>query len=214
MTLTTQFLTMLSMIGMGSLFGASLDTYSRFLQRRRRKNWIVFLNDILFWILQGLSIFYVLFIVNEGELRFYIFLALVCGFAAYQSLLKRGYLNVLEWLISLAISTYKISVNLFKTLIYQPVRFLLISTVSLLVVIGKGAISLLRTILKIVYWILKIVWKPFQLLFLLFWKLLPKRIKKTVERIYNKMAGFTRKFQNYTVSIVKRIKSLKNIKKK
>lgn len=213
MTLTTQFLTMLSMIGMGSLFGASLDTYSRFLQRRKRKNWIVFLNDILFWILQGLSIFYVLFIVNEGELRFYIFLALLCGFAAYQSLLKRGYLKVLEWIISVAISTYKIAVNLFKTLIYQPLRFLLISTVSLLILLGKGTISLLKTILKITYWILKVAWKPFQLIFLLFWKLLPKRIKKIVERIYNKMAGFTRKFQNYTLSIVKKLKDLKIFKK-
>ncbi|WP_404330659.1 spore cortex biosynthesis protein YabQ [Mesobacillus maritimus] len=213
MTLTTQFLTMLSMIGMGSLFGASLDTYSRFLQRRKRKNWIVFLNDILFWILQGLSIFYVLFIVNEGELRFYIFLALLCGFAAYQSLLKRGYLKVLEWIISVAISTYKITVNLFKTLVYQPLRFLLVSTVSLLILLGKGTISLLKTILKITYWILKVAWKPFQLIFLLFWKLLPKRIKKIVERIYNKMAGFTRKFQNYTVSIVKRLKNLKIFKK-
>jgi spore cortex biosynthesis protein YabQ len=213
MTLTTQFLTMLSMIGMGSLFGATLDTYGRFLQRRKRKNWIVFLNDILFWVLQGLSIFYVLFIVNEGELRFYIFLALLCGFAAYQSLLKRGYLKVLEWLISVAISTYKISVNLFKTLIYQPIRFLLISTFSLLVLIGKGAITLLKIIGKIVYWILKVAWKPVELLFLLLWKLLPKRIKKIVERIYNKMAGFTRKFQKYTVSIVKRLKNLNIFKK-
>lgn len=213
MTLTTQFLTMLSMIGMGSLFGASLDTYNRFLQRRRRKNWIVFFNDILFWVLQGLSIFYVLFMVNEGELRFYIFLALLCGFAAYQSLLKRMYLSILDWLISVAISTYKISVNLFKTLIYRPLRFLLISTFSLIVLLGKGLLSLLKIALKILLWILKVAWKPFQLLLIIFWKLLPKKIKKYVEKIYNKMAGFTRKFQNYTVIIIKKLKSLNIFKK-
>ncbi len=213
MTLTTQFLTMLSMIGMGSLFGASLDTYNRFLQRRRRKNWIVFLNDILFWVLQGLSIFYVLFMVNEGELRFYIFLALLCGFAAYQSLMKRTYLTILDWLISVAISTYKISVNLFKTLVYRPLRFLLISIFSLVVLLGKGILSLLKTILNILLWILKVTWKPFQLLLLIFWRLLPKRIKKTVEKLYNKMAGFTRKFKNYTVIIIKKLKTLKIFKK-
>ena len=213
MTLTTQFLTMLSMIGMGSLFGASLDTYNRFLQRRRRRNWIVFLNDILFWVFQGLSIFYVLFMINEGELRFYIFLALLCGFAAYQSLLKRTYLLILDWLISLAISTYKISVNLFKTLVYQPLRFLFMSAVSLLVLLGKGIFSLLKTTLKILYWILKVAWKPFQLILIIFWKLLPKKIKKVVEKIYNKMAGFTRKFQNYTVIIIKKLKTLNIFKK-
>lgn len=213
MTLTTQFLTMLSMIGMGSLFGASLDTYNRFLQRRRRRNWIVFLNDILFWVFQGLSIFYVLFMINEGELRFYIFLALLCGFAAYQSLLKRTYLLILDWLISLAISTYKISVNLFKTLVYRPLQFLFMSAVSLLVLLGKGIFSLLKTTLKILYWILKVAWKPFQLILIIFWKLLPKKIKKVVEKIYNKMAGFTRKFQNYTVIIIKKLKTLNIFKK-
>ena len=50
MTLSTQFMTMLSMIGMGTLFGAMFDTYQRFLNRPKRKQWIVFFNDLLFWI--------------------------------------------------------------------------------------------------------------------------------------------------------------------
>ncbi|SEN83211.1 spore cortex biosynthesis protein YabQ [Mesobacillus persicus] len=209
MTLTTQFLTMLSMIGMGSFFGASLDTYNRFLQRRKRKSWIVFLNDILFWILQALFIFYVLFSVNEGELRFYIFIALLCGFAAYQSLLKRAYLRCLEWLIALSISTYKISVNIFQAMVYRPLRFLLLSIISLIVLTGKGMFTLLKTCLSILYWILKVAWKPIQLILSLLWKLLPKKIKKTVEKLYNKMAGFIHRFKNYTISMIKKLKSIR-----
>lgn len=72
MTLTTQFLTMISMAAMGSYLGAAIDTYNRFLFRSKRKSWLVFLNDIFFWILQGLIFFYVLFVINQGELRFYI----------------------------------------------------------------------------------------------------------------------------------------------
>ena len=72
MTLTVQFYTLLAMIGMGSIFGATLDTYQRFLKRGHRNRWIVFINDILFWMIQGLIIFYVLFLVNHGELRFYL----------------------------------------------------------------------------------------------------------------------------------------------
>src|SRR5262245_25191931 len=96
MTLSTQFLSMLSMIGMGSLFGMMFDTYQRFLNRPKRNHWIVFFNDLLFWIIQALLIFYILFLVNNGELRFYIFIAILCGFAAYQSLLKGTYLKLLE----------------------------------------------------------------------------------------------------------------------
>ena len=108
MTLSTQFITMLSMIGMGAFFGAALDTYNRFLQRRKRKSWLVFINDILFWLFQGLFIFFILFHVNQGELRFYIFLALLCGFAAYQSILKQLYLKCLEKLISIVIAVFRL----------------------------------------------------------------------------------------------------------
>src|SRR3954465_1158702 len=108
MTLSTQFVTLLSMIGMGSLFGAMFDTYQRFLKRPKRKQWIVFFNDLLFWMIQAVIIFYTLFQVNNGELRFYIFLALLCGFAAYQSLFKGMYLSLLEMMIKtiLAVSRF------------------------------------------------------------------------------------------------------------
>jgi spore cortex biosynthesis protein YabQ len=209
MTLTTQFLTMITMIGMGSLFGASLDTYNRFLQRQKRKSWIVFINDLLFWVLQGMSIFYVLFLVNEGDVRIYIFLALLCGFAAYQSLLKRIYLNCLEWIISVVISTYRLAVKIVHNVVYRPLRYLFLSTISLILLTGKGLLMLLKWIFSIVRWILKVILKPVQLLCLFFWKLMPKRIKKNVEKLYNKMAGIIRQFKKYTVTIIKKIKKIK-----
>jgi spore cortex biosynthesis protein YabQ len=209
MTLTTQFITMLAMIGMGSLFGVSLDTYNRFLQRQRRKTWIVFINDVLFWMYQGLSIFYVLFSVNQGELRFYIFLALLCGFAAYQSLMRRLYLKLLEWLISVAVSTYQIMVGIFRTLILRPLRFLGLSILSLLLLAGKGLLLLGKTAWRFSLWVLKVAWKPFQLLFTLFWKLLPKKIKKSVERLYNEMAGFIHRLKKYTYKVINKVKNIK-----
>ena len=121
MTLSTQFMTMLAMIGMGSFFGAALDTYNRFLKRSKRKSWLVFINDVLFWIIQGLFIFFVLFRVNQGELRFYIFIALLCGFAAYQSLFKAIYLRWLEMLISIVISLLRFFVKIVYLLIYKPI---------------------------------------------------------------------------------------------
>ncbi len=45
------------------------------------------------------SFFYVLLLVNEAELRIYVFLALLCGFAAYQSMLKAIYMRLLNFLI-------------------------------------------------------------------------------------------------------------------
>jgi spore cortex biosynthesis protein YabQ len=209
MTLSTQFLTMLAMIGMGSLFGASLDTHNRFLKRSKRKSWIVFINDILFWLFQGLSIFYVLFSVNMGELRFYIFLALLCGFAAYQSLFKKMYLKVLERAISITISVYVFFVKAIRVLIIRPLQFLAATVLSLLILAGRGLYALVKWLLAVLLWMLKVLLKPVQMILLLFWKLLPKKIKKTVEKLYNKLAGFINLVKNYSSIPIKWIKNRK-----
>jgi len=197
MTLSTQFLTMLSMIGMGSLFGAMFDTYQRFLNRPKQKAWIVFINDILFWVIQALVIFYTLFIVNRGELRFYIFIALLCGFAAYQALLKGFYRRLLEMAIQTVIALYKFIRSMVQNLIYKPVVGLIQLLIMIILTLGRGLITLVKFIFKVLLFILKIIWFPIQKTLLLFWKLLPKSIKKTVEKLYNKTAGNFKEIMNY-----------------
>ncbi|ESU34612.1 hypothetical protein G3A_00125 [Bacillus sp. 17376] len=210
MTLSTQFLTMLAMIWMGTLFGASLDTHNRFLKRSKRKSWIVFINDILFWVFQGLSIFYVLFSVNMGELRFYIFLALLCGFAAYQSLFKNMYLKLLERAIAITINVYVFIVKAIRMLVIRPLQLLAATALSLLLLTGRGLYALGKWLLAVLLWLLNnLIWKPASMIFLPFWKLLPKRVKKSVEKFYNKLAGFLIIVKNYSSKPIKWIKNFK-----
>ena len=189
MTLSTQFMTMLAMIGMGIFFGAGLDTYNRFLKRSKRKNWLVFINDLLFWILQGLLIFFVLFRVNQGELRIYIFIALLCGFAAYQSLFKGIYSRWLEVLISFVISLLRFFVKVVYLLVYKPIYFVITTLFDLVLMIGKGLLVLLKWLITAILFAIKVLFMPILWILLLIWKLSPKTIKKSVEKIYNKLAG-------------------------
>lgn len=197
MTLSTQFLTMLSMIGMGSLFGVMFDTYQRFLDRPNRKSWIVFFNDLLFWVIQALIIFYILFLVNNGELRFYIFVALLCGFAAYQSLFKGIYLRLLEVIINTVISIARFLKRTFQLLIYKPVLGLIQLIISIIILLGRGLFSLVKFILKALLFILKILWVPIEKIIIILWKLLPKGLKKSVEKLYNRAAGIFMEIKNY-----------------
>ena len=201
MTLSTQFMTMLTMIGMGSFFGAALDTYNRFLKRSSRKQFIVFVNDILFWILQGLIIFYVLFVVNEGELRFYIFIALFCGFAAYQSILKGYYLKSLEVIITTVISFWGLLVRLFLVIIYRPLIAIYSLILTIIFSLGRFLFRLTQFLGRVIIWMGRIIIKPIQLILILFWKLLPKGIKKTVEKLYNEWAGLFKRMKNYLVNM-------------
>jgi len=210
MTLSTQFLTMLSMVGMGTLFGAMFDTYQRFLNRPKRKHWIVFFNDLLFWIIQAIIIFYSLFLVNNGELRFYIFIALVCGFAAYQSLFKGVYLWLLELLISIGVTIYRFLKSTILLLIFKPVVGIARITTFMILLLGRGLFTLVKFIFKVLLFIVKyVILKPFQKLFLVIWKLLPKGIKKTVEKLYNKTAGNFKGIQNYLITLTNKWKKKK-----
>ena len=207
MTLSTQFITLLSMIGMGSLFGAMFDTYQRFLKRPKRKQWIVFFNDLLFWIIQALIIFYTLFLVNNGELRFYIFLALICGFAAYQSLFKGIYLRLLEITIKTIIAITRFIKKTFQLLIYKPIVGLIQLIIVIIIAIGRGLLTLVKFISKVLLLIVKIILFPLQKIVLVFWKLLPKSLKKFVEKLYNKTAGNFQRIRNYITKLINRWKN-------
>lgn len=183
MSLTTQFYTMIAMIAMGSYFGIALDTYKRLFQRSKRKLWFVFLNDILFWILQALIIFYILYIVNNGEIRFYIFLALLCGFAFYQSLLKNFYTRMLEWNIQFTIKTYQFITRLIQVTIIRPIVVIVTFVFSVFLGFGQFLLRLFKRIVKILWWIIRLIFKPFMYLARLIWKLLPNSVRIGVSRV-------------------------------
>ncbi|MFC8560778.1 spore cortex biosynthesis protein YabQ, partial [Peribacillus frigoritolerans] len=196
MTLTIQFYTLLAMIGMGSGFGAALDTYSRFLNRSERKRWIVFIHDFLFWIIQGLLIFYVLFLVNEGEFRLYLFLALLCGFSAYQALFKGFYQRFLEFLIILVIKLARFIANSVHMLIFLPIKWVIVSILAIIIGIGKFVLALLKWAGKILLFILNIFWRPLKWILTYIWNLLPVFVTKNVGKFYNKGKGILLKIKN------------------
>ncbi|MFJ7832364.1 spore cortex biosynthesis protein YabQ [Peribacillus sp. NPDC097284] len=196
MTLTIQFYTLLAMIGMGSLFGAALDTYNHFLKRSERNKWIVFLHDFLFWIIQGLVIFYVLFLVNEGELRLYLFLALLCGFSAYQALFKDLYLRLLSFVISLVVKLFRFLTELVRLVLFEPIKWIIMTMFVFIMGIGKGVGTLLKGIGKVILFVLNIFWKPLKWIFLKTWNLFPVFVTKNGEKFYNKGKGILLKMKN------------------
>ncbi|MEH7236346.1 spore cortex biosynthesis protein YabQ [Bacillus sp. JJ1562] len=203
MTLSTQFYTLLAMICMGGWLGASLDTYQRFLKRSRRKYFFVFINDILFWIVQGLLFFYTLLLVNEGELRFYVFIAILCGFAAYQSLLKSIYVRTLEHIIQAIIRLYEFLLRTGEFLIVRPIKMLY----KLIIVILLGIFNVIlvfgRILLNICWIIIKICFAPIKWIGILVWRLLPSTVTKNVEKIFQKCAGLLKKVENIKPILVK-----------
>ncbi|SFD01498.1 spore cortex biosynthesis protein YabQ [Bacillus sp. OV322] len=209
MTLSTQFYTLIAMIGMGSCFGAALDTYNLFLKRSRRQGWIVFINDFLFWIVQALIIFYVLFTVNEGELRLYLFLALLCGFAAYQSLFKGMYMRGLKAFIFAVVSVARFAGKSFKALIISPIKWILSSILFLILAIGKAVYLLLKGLCKSVLFILLIIFKPFLWILKGLWNILPKFVTNNVGKSYNIVTGLSDRTKKFIIRTLHRWRNKK-----
>ncbi|AZB41200.1 spore cortex biosynthesis protein YabQ [Bacillus sp. FJAT-42376] len=208
MTLTVQFYTMFAMAGMGAWLGAALDTYRRFLVRSKRAGWIVFFHDLVFWLLQSVLFFYVLLLVNEGELRIYMFLAILLGFAAYQSMLKGIYLAVLNFMIHSVMLILKILGRIGQIFLIKPVRGIL----SLIVMIAAGLLNVFLKILKwaflLTWGAVKIVLAPVRWILLLIWKMQPRFLKKFFSGIFLKSEGIMKKAKNLMISAWKTIKRI------
>ncbi|RST57740.1 spore cortex biosynthesis protein YabQ [Siminovitchia terrae] len=196
MSLPVQFYTLLAMIGMGSLFGATLDTYQRFLKRGKRKRWIVFLNDLLFWFIQGILIFYVLFLVNSGEVRFYLFLALLCGFSAYQALFKQIYLKLLESLIQLVRAIARFIYRTAYLLVYKPFKGLYLLIIAIILYVYGLLLSLVKIVWIMVKWLVKTVFKPFVWMLN---KVIPESVKLFVAQLRKTIAGYLKGSKNIII---------------
>ncbi|SFM31029.1 spore cortex biosynthesis protein YabQ [Salibacterium qingdaonense] len=130
MTLAVQFQTMAAMLVMGVGTGISLDIYERLFVQLIPSSWIRAGGDILFWFLQALIVFYVLFWVNSGDLRFYIFPVLALGFLLYRYLGRASFLRILEFFCRTVNQMYRIFSAVVKILILHPLNFILQLAVS------------------------------------------------------------------------------------
>jgi spore cortex biosynthesis protein YabQ len=189
MTLAVQFETMLAMVLMGVWIGMAVDTYGRFIHEKRKWHWLHFINDLLFWLVQALLVFYVLLHVNQAEIRFYIFIALLCGYAAYRALFEKMYKKLLEWLVSVVVSFIRFFLRAFRLLILMPIKwlFMLISSILLytFMITRKTSFALL-----------KIIFYPFKYVGHLVWRFIPKQTWYNLKKKYSKLAGFFKSMKN------------------
>lgn len=194
MSLSTQLTTMLVMVGMGGWLGIALDTYRRLFHRRKRRVWVVFSFDVLFCIVQSVLIFLVLYLINYGEIRFYIFLALLCGFAAYQSLLKNLYTASLERTLYLLYKLFSFIKRVVTIILIRPILTIGSGIVQIFLWLGTGLLFFVRFILRSLIYLLKIVFRPFFLFGKFLWNFFPESIRikvttlfKTIRKIYIKL---------------------------
>lgn len=124
MNIDTQFQTILSMTAAGLMMGMGYDTYQVFRGKGKPPAWLVFLLDIIFWLIGAGFVFWILVYVNNGVVRFPIFLGLFGGAWVYFLLGSKTYIQLLQSAIRAFLWLVQTLITILDTLIFRPILFI------------------------------------------------------------------------------------------
>lgn len=122
----------------GLIIGVLFDFFRILRKAIRTSDLITCIEDIVFWILTGLIILYSIFTYNNGEIRLFMFLAIIIGIILYMVLISKFIMrislmiiNIVQKVISIIINIIKIPINLLikliKKIFLNPISFIILN---------------------------------------------------------------------------------------
>ena len=119
----------------GFLIGLIFDVFRILRKSFKTKDFITYLQDIIFWIISGMIILYSIFKFNNGEIRGYIFIAILLGTILYLILFSKIFIefnvyiiNILKKIIYyIIIIPFNKILKWSKKLIFKPISFIFIN---------------------------------------------------------------------------------------
>lgn len=122
----------------GFAIGLLFDFFRILRKSFKTSDIITYIEDIVFWILSGIIVLYSIFIFNNGEIRIYMFLAILLGIIIYMLLLSSYIIKInvfiidkIKKAIKLIINIIKIPLNfilrIIKKIFFKPISFIFIN---------------------------------------------------------------------------------------
>ena len=105
--------TFLMFILTGLAIGILFDIFRILRRSFKTKDFITYIEDILFWIFTGITLLYSIFTFNNGELRGFVFIGVLLGIILY-------ILTLSKYLIKICVY----AVNIIKKIIIFPIKIL------------------------------------------------------------------------------------------
>ena len=122
----------------GLLIGLLFDFFRILRKAMKTADFITYIEDALFWILTGFIILYSIFTYNNGEIRLFMFLAIILGLLIYLAFISKiilsislGIINVVKKILDIIFHIIKIPFGFFlkmiKKLFLNPISFIIIN---------------------------------------------------------------------------------------
>ena len=118
----------------GIIIGVLFDFFRILRKTFKTKDIITYLQDILFWILTGFIILYSTFTFNNGEIRIFMFIAILIGVVAYMTLISsyvikinvtiiNFFKNIIQKIFNVLIMPFKWIYRVIKKILNKPLSF-------------------------------------------------------------------------------------------
>ena len=137
----------------GLIIGILFDFFRILRKSFKTSDIVTYIEDLLFWILAGIIILYSIFTFNNGEIRLFMFLAIVMGVIIYMFLFSsyviRVNVAIIKFLKNITIKIFsflsmpfKFIYKITKKIFFKPISFIIIN-------IRKFSTNLFKKVIKI-----------------------------------------------------------------
>ena len=101
----------------GIVIGFLFDFFRILRRSIKTPNIITNIEDMLFWILSGILILYNIWYFNSGEIRIYIFFAIILGILVYMSVLSSAIIQIFSKVLQIIIKIVELPIKKIITII-------------------------------------------------------------------------------------------------
>ena len=118
----------------GIIIGVLFDFFRILRKTIKTKDIITYFQDILFWLLTGFIILYSTFTFNNGEIRIFMFIAILIGVIFYMTLVSSYVIkinvtiinfikNIIQKIFNVLITPFRWLYKFVKRILYKPLSF-------------------------------------------------------------------------------------------
>ena len=149
--ITNQAYLFLIFVANGLIIGLLFDIFRILRRSFKTSDFITYIEDILFWILTGLTILYSIFVFNNGEIRLFMFFGIAIGITIYMltlsSIIIKTNVAIINFFKKIILAIFNIIIpfkyilKLIKKLFLKPISFIFIN-------VRKNSTNLYKNVTK------------------------------------------------------------------
>lgn len=117
----------------GFLIGLLFDIFRILRKTIKTKDFITYIEDIIFWILSGIIVLYSVFKFNNGEIRLFIFTGIITGCLLYLLIFSKIFIKVSIYIISMIKKVINYTIIIPFSFIFKIVKKILIKPFTFIV---------------------------------------------------------------------------------